>query len=311
MNYLITGSSFKLIDVEIKKILKEKKYNSFSLEDVPIKDILEDLSYDSMFQEEKILLIKNLEVLQGSKKEQEKNREALLNYLNNPNECTTIIFLSKEKLGTRSTLKEIVKKLKVIDTPIINKPYELAKILNEPLKERNLSMSAHLLDIFVEKCACNYDIAINELDKLKSYLGDNRNVTESDIENYVSNYNTVDQFGFKDAVINKNIEKSFKMLDDLENSKVEIVPIVVMLAKEYMAIYNIKLYAKDGISNDTIGTEMNNMHPFRVKLLREAGNKYTLEDLEKIICYLCNLDLALVSRDNLGFDELRKFLLII
>ena len=53
------------------------------------------------------------------------------------------------------------------------------------------------------------------------------------------------------------------------------------------------------------------MHPYRVKLLRSAGAKYTLEEIKKDIQYLCKLDLKMVSEDNLGWDEIRKFLLML
>ena len=53
MNYLIYGTSYHLIDEEIKKIIKDKKYETKSLLDVSIKDVIEDLSYSSMFEKKK------------------------------------------------------------------------------------------------------------------------------------------------------------------------------------------------------------------------------------------------------------------
>lgn len=309
MNYYIYGTSYKLIDTEIEKILKGKKYSSSSLQEVSLDSVLEDLGYDSLFQEEKVIVLRDFDTITSSKKDTEEDLKRLLNYLENPVPSTTMILIGKDKLPSRGVTKELAKRLNVIETPSIFKPYELAKLLEGQFRKEGYSITKPVLDEFSTRCNCNYDIAINEYEKLKKNLGPRKNVTLDDIEKFVSNYNLNDSLGFKDAVINKNISKALKMLDDLESSKMEVIQILVTLAKEYQAVYDVKLLAKTLRSNDEIGREMNNMHPFRVKLLREAGTKYTEEKLEELILYLCNLDLKMTSEDNLGYDELRKFLL--
>ena len=308
MNYLITGSSFNLIDREIDAIVKGRPTNRYSLLEVDLKDILEDIGYASLFDEEKIIILKDFESF-TVKKDSDGTIKSLENYLASPNEKTTIIFTCKNKVANRGPLKNVISKIKVIETPIISKPYELVKAFGKEVREAGYMMSQPILEAFCEKCAYNYDIALNELKKLSKIKKNNKTITLQDIIENVSNYNMNDSFGFKDAIINLEIEKALCMLDDLESSKMEIVGIIVMLGKEYEAIYNIKLLAEKKMSDANISTEMDNMHPFRVKLLREAGYKYTLEKLEHLILYLCNLNMRLISEDNLGYDELRKFIL--
>ncbi len=310
MNYLIYGTSYNLVEEEIKKIVAGKETEKYSLEDISIKELLENISYDSLFQTEKIIILKNLEAI-SSKKDNKDDIKSLEEYLKNPLEGTTLIFLSKEKISAKSPFKNAIKSLKIIETPIITKPYELSKIFFEFLKKEGYGISQNALNIFSEKCASNYDIAMNEFLKLKDIKRDNRLITDVDIDLYVSNYNTSDIFSFKDAIINRNIEKSARMIDEMEYSKLEIIPIVVMLAKEYITLYDIKLLSTKRLTNDQISSMLNNLHPYRVKLLRESSIKYTEEKLEEIILYLCNLDARLVSEDNLGYDELRKFLLLL
>ena len=310
MNYLIYGSSYNLINAEIKNIVKDNNYDTYNLDETTFKELIENMSYDSMFEEQKTLVVKNFNLLFTSKKDNSDDIEVLKNYLNDSKKSTTMIFISSEKINERSKInKEILSKLNIIKTPVITKAYELAKIFNDVIRKDGYAMPQNTLNVFCEKCASNYDIAVNEFNKLKLYKKDNKLITEDDVENYVCNYNLTDSFGFKDAVINKNIDKAMKMIDTIESSKMEILPLVVMLAKEYQIVYNIKMLAKERNTNDQISTKLDNMHPYRVKLLRDAGNKYTEEELLKDILYLCNLDLKLVSEDNLGYDELRKFIL--
>lgn len=307
MNYLIYGSSFNLIEDEVKKILKGKHAERYSLEDTPFEDILENLSYASMFEEEKIIVLRNAEILFGTKAI-ESSLKAINNYLDNPNETTTIIFTSLDKISTKKETKEVLSKIKVIETPVISKPYELTTLFGNTIRQSGYGISENALNLFIEKCAFNYDIALSEFKKLKMIKTDQL-ITEKDIEEYISNYNLNDIFGFKDAVINKNIKKALKMLDDLESAKMELIPLTVMIAKEYELVYDIKLLTERKLTNDQISKELGNMHPYRVKVLKETGFKYTVPELEKIINELCDLDLAFTSRDNLGYDDLRMFII--
>ena len=96
---------------------------------------------------------------------------------------------------------------------------------------------------------------------------------------------------------------------DLEASKVNALPLTVMLEKEYETLYDIKYLSMQKLTNDEISKKLGNMHPFRVKTLRSSSAKYSLDEIEKDIDFLSNLDYKLVSQDNLGIDELRTFLL--
>lgn len=309
MNYLIYGNSNKMIDAEVEKILNGRKKDIYNLDEVMLSEVLEDISYNSMFDSDKIIILKNFNTILNSKKEE--NLNPLLTYLKKPNTNTILIFLSNEKITSKGINKEILSFLKIIETPIITKSYELSKILGDIIRKEGYGITPNVLNIFVEKCASNYDIAINEYEKLKIIKKNNRLISETDVENYISNYNSDDIFSFKDAVINKNIEKSFKMLEELENAKIEPISIVVMLAKEYQVIYNIKILVEKKLTNEQISDRLDKMHPYRVKLLRECANKYSTTELEKLILYLCDLDLKLVSEDNLGLDEIKKFILLL
>lgn len=312
MNYLIYGNSYRLIDAELQKILNNRKYENIDFESVSFDEVLEDISYESMFNDEKILVIRNFDSILSSKKENEKKIDKLVEYLlNAPNENITLIFISGEKLSTKGVGKSILSFLKVIETPIITKPYELDKLLGPYIRKEGYNITDKALSNFSVKCISNYDLAINEFEKLKTMKPDNNSITERDVEEFVSNYNMNDIFGFKDAVLNRNISLALEMLEDLENSKMEIVPLVVMIAKEYQTLYNVKILSNKKMTNDQISQELNKMHPYRVKVLREMSSKYTEEEIEKLILELCNIDLRLVSEDNLGFDELRKFLLLL
>ena len=310
MNYLIYGNSYKLIDSEIEKIVKDYEKTVYFIGESSLSEIIEDVSYNSLFDEKKVIVVRYIEKLFKSKSEDNSELELLLNYLNNPNENVIIIFVSYEKINSRSKLnKEILSNLKVIDTPIYEKSYELVKALDPIIRKDGYVMSQNALNLFVTKCNDNYDISLMEFDKLKKIKMPGL-ITEDDVNNLVCNYNMDNIFGFKDAVLNKELKKAIELLDDLEASKVNALPLTVMLEKEYETLYDIKYLSMQKLTNEDISVKLNNMHPFRVKTLRGISAKYSLEEIEKNIEYLCDLDYRLVSQDNLGIDEIRKFLII-
>lgn len=310
MNYLIYGTSYKLIDREIDKIVGTSEYRTISFADVGIKDILEDISYTSLFSEKKIIVLKNCEILFATKKEKSDDLERFLSFIKREDESTSLIMTSTTKpTGKSKWNKDFIENVKVIETPEITKSYELAKFLENYLKSENYYCERHVLDEFAVKCASNIDIALMELEKIFIIKGENRTITASDIEKYTSNYNSSDTFGLKDAILGKDIARANELLDDLENSKMDALAIIVMLAKEYQLVYDVKALALQKMPNEQIGTKLDNMHPYRVKILQAVGAKYTLSELEKLILYLCNIDLKMVTEDNLGYSEIRKFLL--
>ena len=252
-------------------------------------------------------IVKKAEKLFKSDKE-DKAQEILLDYLKEPNKGVTLILVSSEKPNARSKInKEIMSLLNIIETKTYSKSYEMAKDLDKMIREEGYIISQNDLNNFVTKCLINYDIFMMEWNKFKNTH--KPGLIKSEAIDEICNYNLDDFFAFKDAVINKNIEKALVLLEDLSMAKCAALPIVVMLANEYRVLYDVKYLSMEEYTNDKISKELDNMHPFRVKNLRVSSNKYSLQEIEKDIYYLADLDYKLVSQDNLGLDEIKKFLL--
>ena len=305
MNYLIVGNSYKLIDKEISKIVANREFKTYSLLEISLEEVLMDANYGSLFDDEKIIVLKNFETILDKK---ESKLETLYDYLNEPSPAT-LIFVSSSLPSKTKLLKDILSKLKVIETPSPVKPYEVVALTLEIAKEYGFKLQENVATCLSEKCAYNIDVIIMELEKMQISKEKGTIISQNDVEEMVPNYNVNDVFELKDAIVNKNISKALELIDEAENSKMELIPVVVMLAKEYELLYTISSLVKEKRTNDEISTILDKMHPYRVKMLRSTANKYTEEKLKQLLLYLCNLDLKCVSEDNLGFGELKKFLL--
>lgn len=305
MNYLIVGVSYKLIEKEIEKIVDGRHYKTYCIGDISLDDVLTDASYCSLFDDEKIIVLKNFEELSNKEKELE-----LLNaYLDEKNN-TILILVSTSGLNSKSKPnKEILSKLKVIETKNPTKAYEVALFVKEIAKEYGFKINDDVASRFAVKCASNIDVIIMEMDKLKLIKGTNALINMDDISKSVANYNADDSFELKDAIVNKDIKRAEELINEAESAKLELIPIVVMLAKEYELLYTISSLVRCKKTNEEIGKLLGNVHPYRVKMLRMCASKYSEEKLKGLLLYLCNLDLKCISCDNLGLLELKKFLL--
>ena len=120
--YLIYGESYRLIEEEIQKIIKnETNLVTLDLQESCLDDILTEATYVSMFEESKIIIVKNA-LFFTSNKDKEEDMQKLLNYMENPIATTTLIFTTYEKIDNRKKVtKMFEKKYKIITVGNLSK----------------------------------------------------------------------------------------------------------------------------------------------------------------------------------------------
>ena len=85
MNYLISAESFRIIDDEIKKIVKDSNYILFNANRCTVKEIIEEASYFSLDNSKKWIVVSNADFF-GAGKISESDNELLSKYLEIVNE---------------------------------------------------------------------------------------------------------------------------------------------------------------------------------------------------------------------------------
>ena len=65
---LISVDSYRLIEEEIKKIIKDEPYIFYNLNEVKLSDVIEQASYNSMFEEKKNIIVYNADLF-GTKRD--------------------------------------------------------------------------------------------------------------------------------------------------------------------------------------------------------------------------------------------------
>jgi len=293
--YLISSSSIRLMEDEINKIVKNNPYTSFDLNAISLDDILEEASYFSLFDEKKYMIIKNATIFGSTKKkitDEEKTAkkdEKLINYLEEPNPNTVLIFTLNNKIDSKKKICKIIKeKHKLIQIDDL-KPKEIHNKINAYLKEEGYKCDTNLLYYIINNSQNNYDLSLNEIDKIKLYYKKGCQIKEEDVYHIVSHNIEDNNFKFIDTVINKDIKNAFKIYDDFMLQKVEPIMLISMLAKEIRNMLLVKKMVMTKNKKEMMQTLGIN-YEFQIDKL--INNSYSFKEnvLENFLILLCDLD---------------------
>lgn len=293
--YLISSNSYRLMEEELKKIVKGNPYTSFDLNAVEIDDILEEALYFSLFDEKKYMVIKNASIFGSSKKKNNgeettsKKDEKLIKYLEEPNNNTVLIFTINGKIDSKKKICKIIKeRYKLVQIDDL-KPKEIYAKMDKTFKEDGYKIDSNIGYYIINNSQNNYDLAMNEVDKIKLYYGKGCNVKLEDVSNIVSHNIEDNNFKFIDTILNKDIKEAFKIYDDLMLQKVEPIMLMSMLAKE---IRN-TLLVKKMINNKTkkeIMSVLGINYDFQIDKLINNSYSFKEKQLEEYLVLLCDLD---------------------
>lgn len=289
MEYIIKSNSYRLLKSKLDELTKDIEKDNityFDLSENNIKEIIEECNYTSLFNDKKAIIVNNTNIF-NTKYEYKEELNILENYLNNPNNNTTLIFIA----DSVSTKKKCVKIIKDKDNYfILNSPLEdeLKACVKDYLKKNNFKIETPALNLLLDNLENNYDYILNELDKViivkKDYV-----INKEDIEKYTIKTKTDNIFDFVEYIIKKNESKIYEYLERFIYEKNEPAIIFSNVATQYRLIYSSKNLVKQGYSEKEIA-ELFDIHPYRVKLALNNSYNYTNTELKEKLLYIGELD---------------------
>ena len=297
--YLFYGESFRLIEEEIKKIVKESP-NVLTID-------LEASSV-SMFQEQKYLIVRNANFFTTAKsKTKEEEIELFLKYMQNPVSLTTILFTSPFKVDARKKIyKEFSKTYKVINCSITDRNDLINKIRDMVFKQKFKIDNETILYI-MESCQNNFDL-IYELEKIFLYYVEPQKIELQDVVNIVSRTLMDNNFKFVEAVIKKDGREALKILEDLYVLKVEPIALILLLAREYRLMLSIETLLRGGYPKATISKQLG-LQDWQIDKFIRNMNSYNEEDLKTYLKEIASIDYRVKSGLGDAYTELKAFLL--
>ena len=291
---LINGESRLLINEVVNNIIKDNKnVTSFDMGINSMEDILLEAGYFSMFEEEKFIIIRNANFF-GSGKLNEKDTASLINYFNNPNSLSSLIFICNEKLDSRKKITKILKeKYEIINIPTL-KYYEIENRVEKYFQKENYKIDKDTIKYIVANSLNNYDLVMNEVEKIILYYNNPCYIKKQDVENIISKSINTNNFLFVDALIDGDLEKSLSLLNDLKTMKVEPTILITLIARDIRIMLSIKKLLEQNKREYEILNELNLMDWQLEKYLKKAF-PYKIKELEEWLTKLTELDLKIKS----------------
>ena len=289
MNYLLYGEEDYLIKEEIKKIIKKAKVDelcisNYDLEIDNIKDVIEDCETVSLFNPNKVVILNNCNYFNRIKCNEE-DINLLYEYIQNSNPDTILIIINHN--SSIDSTKKITKKIKENGSILeFNKanPTTLVKKMFDGYK-----ISSSNIELLINRVGEDIAILSNEVEKLKIFKIDDKEITEEDIMNCSSFYVDTDIFKFIDNIINKNKEDALTTYHEMLKNNEEPIKVIALLASKFRLMYQAVTLDKKRMSNNDIAALLG-VHAYPVKLAISAGSKYPTKLLLSYLKSLADLD---------------------
>ena len=123
-NFLIETEDTLLIQKKEEELIKKNKFqdaeiSSFDIEETPLENALEALDTYGFLSNKKVIIIKNIEVLNYN--DNKKDLDHLFKYLDNSSPDNLLVFESKKLDNKTKTAKELKKKTAGVIREVLNK----------------------------------------------------------------------------------------------------------------------------------------------------------------------------------------------
>lgn len=276
MNYLIMCESNRIIKNEINKIVGANLYSVYNYSDTSIESILEDASFVDLFSTEKYIII-------YESKLNKSDLEKLNKYLENPS-INHLIFVSNEKVSAP-------KNIEVIDKLGLNfKNYK--PMLISYIKSLGYMANDEVLFYIMDTCLYNYDLMLNEVDKICLYYDKPGSFNITDVKKIVSK-NIVNNINkLFTNILKKDYVKIDKIYRDLKLLKVDNYVITAFLGKAFGNLLIIKEYVNMGKSGKEMASATG-LKTYQIDEYNKYSSVYSIDEIKKFIVELANIDFYL------------------
>ena len=282
MNYTFLGNK-DFVTKEINDLIKDyndEEIGYYNLEEDSIDRVLEDISTVSLFGK-KIVVVYNLDKLKDDKD--------LINYLNSDTDDNNILVLSSYKeLDKR---KKIVKTLK--EKTKLKELFSLDMVTYIKNNLKDYKMDFMTINLLISYTSSNIFRIDNELEKLKIYKDFDKIITSDDVKKIVKKSYDSTIFDLIDNINRKDIDKIFKIYEELQKEGETSDRIMYTIANHYRLLFQIKNLI--GEKSDKEIQSMYLMHPYRLTKLKEQANVMDNSDILFLLQSLGNIDIKVKS----------------
>lgn len=302
MIYVVYGKENYLIDQKVQELAPNPI--NYDLEFDSLKDILFDASMMTLFGDKKYIVVNNPYFLSITKDDEPTIDTSILeNYLDNINPNTVLIFkYYKEKLMESKKITKLLKNKGIFFEFNKNNNLDIVKDMLSDFK-----ISKECISILLDRVGDNTGILINEIEKIKTYKYDTKEITKDDVL-LINKYEEVDFFKFIDHIINKEKLLALNEYFSLLNQKEEPIKILIVIASKIRLMYQVKVLSEKGYTVNDIANQLETKS-YPVQLAGTVAKKYSKDKLLNTLISIGELDENIKTGKVVPVNALELFII--
>lgn len=247
--------------------------------------LLDEATTLPFFGDERVVFVENplLLTTKGTKIE----TTALLEYLQHPLDTTRLIFLAPyEKLDSRKkVVKTLLKQALLINTNA-PEPKILLKVLEKDAQRLGANLTPNLLTYLVQRVAFSYGEAYQVLEQCSLYP---KPITEQVIQAMVPQKIEASVFDLITAIYHGRLEQALALYHHLLAEGTEPIMILSLMIGQARLLLQVALLRQRGLQQGEIAARLT-VHPYRIKLAYQMGQRFKSQQLAQFIMALIELD---------------------
>ena len=230
-----------------------------------------------MMAERKCVLVKDLDLEKLNKPELDR----LLALVQEPNPSTVLILLqvsaaiNPKKSAKSRKISEAAEKSGVVCAFSFKDKTTLKRALSERARKAYIRMELPVAEALIERCSSDYTLLVQELDKLIAYVGEGE-ITEADVDECCVRSIDASAFDLAKAVLNRNFDLAFQLLDELFFLRQEAMMILGALSMAFGDLYRAKCAQAAGRTPEQMSVDV------RYPKNRQFAVKNAFRDVRKL-----------------------------
>lgn len=298
--YTIFGSEKLLINKKIEEIeAKYKDYtyekNVIDLEDESIISLLNEINTIPFLEDYRLVILRNPKFVYNEGSYDTRLVEAFNDFIDNPNDTTILItVIEKESKGVaynKLKSKTNVFQIESIDPKKID---NLEDFVKEELERDGYKIAKLALDELISRVNHDYNRILIELEKLKIYKCEEKNISLDDVFLMVSKDLEDSVYPLVQAVLEKNKRKAMELYKSLKVNSIDESSILSSLISRFTELYQVKELVLAGYSKEKIA-EAFQYKQGRVYYLMKDASGATLQMIKDNLNNLMNIDYGIKS----------------
>jgi len=240
-----------------------------------------------MMADARVVVVKDFHALN------EKSLSLLLKYVEKPSATTRLLLCSSELRAASA----VIKKLTPYGFSLEAKPLydnQIPPWIKNQLQKRGYTISDEAVAMLQANVGNSLRRLLSEIDKIELHLQGRKDIHIEDVETVVGLSKEFTVFELSDAVAEKKIKKSLRILNRLIDLGEPPIAILAMLTRHFVIIAKAKEMAAAKTQRDEIAKTLK-IHTFFIDKYIHQTQLFTREHLTHIFSLLLNADQALKS----------------